>query len=41
VLNRVTGVALGGGRFAHIWVRNSNGQWGLNRDVWVNKVAPR
>jgi uncharacterized protein (TIGR02246 family) len=41
VLNRVTGVALGGGRFAHIWVRNDNGQWGLDRDIWVNKVAPR
>jgi ketosteroid isomerase-like protein len=38
VLNRVTGVALGGGRFAHIWVRDANGQWGLDRDLWVNKV---
>jgi uncharacterized protein (TIGR02246 family) len=34
VLNRDTGVPLGGGRFAHIWVREADGQWRLDRDLW-------
>jgi ketosteroid isomerase-like protein len=35
VLDRNTGVPLGGGRFAHIWVLD-NDQWVLDRDVWVD-----
>lgn len=34
VLNRVTGIVLGHGRFAHIWVRNGDGDWQLDRDLW-------
>jgi len=35
VLDRNTGVPLGGGRFAHIWVLEEDG-WVLDRDVWVD-----
>lgn len=35
VLDRTTGVGLGGGRFAHIWVLD-NGKWQLDRDIWVD-----
>ncbi len=35
VLDRNTGVPLGGGRFAHIWVMEEDG-WVLDRDVWVD-----
>lgn len=35
VLDRNTGVPLGGGRFAHIWVLDEDG-WVLDRDVWVD-----
>lgn len=35
VLDRDTGVPLGGGRFAHIWVLEEDG-WVLDRDVWVD-----
>lgn len=38
VLNRQTGVPLGGGRFAHIWLKQANGQWALDRDVWVDRT---
>jgi uncharacterized protein (TIGR02246 family) len=34
VLNRTTGVSVGHGRFAHIWVRGSDGAWRLDRDLW-------
>lgn len=36
VLDRNTGVPLGGGRFAHIWVLDEDG-WQLDRDVWVDR----
>lgn len=36
VLDRNTGVPLGGGRFAHIWVLDEDG-WVLDRDVWVDR----
>jgi len=37
VLNRITGVQEGLGRFAHIWVRNSAaGPWMLDRDLWID-----
>lgn len=35
VLDRNTGVPLGGGRFAHIWVLDEEG-WVLDRDIWVD-----
>jgi ketosteroid isomerase-like protein len=35
VLDRNSGVPLGGGRFAHIWVLDADG-WVLDRDVWVD-----
>lgn len=34
VLNRITGVPLGHGRFAHIWTRSGDDQWLLDRDLW-------
>jgi uncharacterized protein (TIGR02246 family) len=37
VLNRKTGVQLGHGRFAHIWLKQANGQWQLDRDVWLER----
>jgi len=36
VIDRLSGVPLGSGRFAHIWVLN-NGNWELDRDVWVDR----
>lgn len=38
VLNRNTGVPLGHGRFAHIWMRDGNGEWHLDRDLWNQPV---
>jgi len=39
VLNRLTGVPLGQGRFAHIWTRE-NGEWLLDRDLWNEPFEP-
>lgn len=36
VLDRKTGVPLGMGRFAHIWVLEDEG-WVLDRDVWMDQ----
>jgi ketosteroid isomerase-like protein len=36
VIDRVDGVPLGAGRFAHIWVLEEDGSWALDRDVWVD-----
>ncbi len=36
VLDRNTGVPLGSGRFAHIWVLEDEG-WQLDREVWVDR----
>lgn len=33
VLNRRTGVVVGYGRFAHIWIQ-VGGEWRLDRDLW-------
>ena len=44
VLNRATGVPQGFGRFAHIWVKDAQGAWRLDRDLWnqpVNGAAKR
>jgi ketosteroid isomerase-like protein len=35
VVNRTSGVPMGQGRFAHIWVRNNGSQWQLDRDLWM------
>jgi len=36
VIDRLSGVPLGSGRFAHIWVLN-DGEWVLDRDIWVDR----
>lgn len=36
VLDRTSGVPLGNGRFAHIWVLQEDG-WELDREVWVDR----
>jgi uncharacterized protein (TIGR02246 family) len=38
VINRESGVPLGGGRFAHIWIQAADGSWRLDRDLW-NQTA--
>jgi ketosteroid isomerase-like protein len=38
VLNRVSGVPIGRGRFAHIWTRDGD-EWRLDRDLWNAAVA--
>jgi len=40
VLNRDTGLLLGQGRFAHIWMLNENGEWMLDRDLWNEPFEP-
>jgi uncharacterized protein (TIGR02246 family) len=41
VLSRADGSTLGGGRFAHIWTRNTrDGQWRLDRDLWNEPFDP-
>ena len=39
VLNRLTGVPQGFGRFAHIWVKDAQGAWRLDRDLWNQPAA--
>ena len=39
VLNRVNGLPLGHGRFAHIWTRQ-NGEWLLARELWDQPLEP-
>ena len=34
VVSRTDGSRLGGGRFAHLWVRDGNRRWRLDRDLW-------
>jgi uncharacterized protein (TIGR02246 family) len=38
VIDRTTGVPVGGGRFAHIWVLAQDGKWLLDRDIWVDRT---
>lgn len=40
VISRDDGVALGLGRFAHIWFQNVNGEWVLDRDMWIERLEP-
>ncbi|MGE0114485.1 MAG: SgcJ/EcaC family oxidoreductase [Steroidobacteraceae bacterium] len=34
VIDRKDGRQMGFGRFAHIWNKDKNGQWHLDRDLW-------
>jgi uncharacterized protein (TIGR02246 family) len=41
VVSRTDGRELGGGRFAHIWVRDGRGgEWRLDRDLWNEPFDP-
>ena len=40
VLNRNDGILLGQGRFAHIWMLGSDGEWRLDRDLWQEPFDP-
>lgn len=40
VIDRNDGVLLGKGRFAHIWLRDGNGEWLLDRDMWNEPFEP-
>lgn len=40
VVDRNDGVMLGRGRFAHIWLRDGNGEWLLDRDLWNEPFQP-
>jgi ketosteroid isomerase-like protein len=39
VINRVSGVPVSHGRFAHIWTRGADDQWRLDSDIWNAPVA--
>ena len=38
VIERNDGTLLGQGRYAHIWLRDADGNWLLDRDLWVEPV---
>lgn len=40
VIDRDSGVPLGSGRFAHIWMVGDDGVWRLDRDLWNQPVTP-
>jgi uncharacterized protein (TIGR02246 family) len=40
VISREDGIALGLGRFAHIWFLNEAGNWELDRDLWIERSEP-
>jgi uncharacterized protein (TIGR02246 family) len=40
VIDRDSGVPLGAGRFAHIWMLADDGGWLLDRDLWNQPVEP-
>jgi uncharacterized protein (TIGR02246 family) len=40
VVSREDGSRLGFGRFAHIWNDVGNGEWRLDRDMWVQRFEP-
>jgi uncharacterized protein (TIGR02246 family) len=40
VVDRDDGALLGLGRFAHIWYLGANGEWQLDRDLWVERSVP-
>jgi uncharacterized protein (TIGR02246 family) len=40
IVSRVDGSRVAAGRFAHIWTRNANGAWRLDRDLWRERSGP-
>jgi len=40
VIDRESGVMLGSGRFAHMWMKNDDEVWELDRDLWHNPFNP-
>jgi len=40
VVNRDDGGKVGLGRFAHIWIRDADGEWRLDRDLWLERSEP-
>lgn len=40
VVDREEGVVLGLGRFAHTWFQNEDGNWELDRDLWLERSTP-
>jgi ketosteroid isomerase-like protein len=40
VIERNDGTLLGQGRYAHIWLRDTNGNWMLDRDMWNEPFEP-
>jgi uncharacterized protein (TIGR02246 family) len=40
VVDRDDGLQLGLGRFAHVWFSDANGNWKLDRDIWVERTEP-
>jgi ketosteroid isomerase-like protein len=40
VVDRSDGSRVGLGRFAHIWTRDRNGEWRLDRDLWQERSEP-
>jgi uncharacterized protein (TIGR02246 family) len=40
VVSRKSGAELGSGRFAHLWIKDANGGWRLDRDIWTERFDP-
>lgn len=40
VVNRKSGAEVGSGRFAHIWIKEADGAWRLDRDIWTERFDP-
>ncbi len=40
VIDRETGLLLGSGRFAHMWMMNADQVWELDRDLWHDPFNP-
>ena len=40
VIHREDGGILGLGRFAHVWFENADGEWVLDRDIWIERSEP-
>lgn len=40
VIDRESGLSLGSGRFAHMWMMNEDEVWELDRDLWHDPFNP-
>lgn len=40
VIDRESDEQMGGGRFAHIWMLDDDGEWRLDRDLWNQPHVP-